>query len=113
MTAQELVVASPSGEHREAAQELDIHHVPDRYPDAHPEGSPFEFYRGSSPGHALAYLEGNSLNRALARRDKGREALIQEARNYLTQWPLGARPAALCPPPGAGGGQGSPQGSPS
>lgn len=37
----------------EAAQELDIHYVPARYPDAYPEGSPFEFYNAKRAREAL------------------------------------------------------------
>lgn len=37
----------------EAAQELDIHYVPARYPDAYPEGSPFEFYNPKRAREAL------------------------------------------------------------
>ncbi|AWR88016.1 HEPN domain-containing protein [Meiothermus taiwanensis] len=37
----------------EAAQELDIHYIPARYPDAYPEGSPFEFYNPRRAEEAL------------------------------------------------------------
>lgn len=37
----------------EAAQELDIHYVPARYPDAYPEGSPFEYYNSKRAREAL------------------------------------------------------------
>ncbi|WP_018461624.1 HEPN domain-containing protein [Thermus oshimai] len=37
----------------ESAQELDIHYVPARYPDAYPEGSPFEFYNAKRAREAL------------------------------------------------------------
>lgn len=41
----------------EAAQELDIHYIPARYPDAYPQGSPHEFYNAKRSGEALGAAE--------------------------------------------------------
>ncbi len=45
-------VAFP-GELVQAAQELDVHYVPARYPDAYPAGSPHEFYNPRRAQDAL------------------------------------------------------------
>ncbi len=41
----------------EAVQELDIHYIPARYPDAFPEGSPYEYYTLRRAQEALEATE--------------------------------------------------------
>jgi HEPN domain-containing protein len=38
------VEITPTPEVLEAAQRLDLHYIPTRYPDVYPEGSPHEYY---------------------------------------------------------------------
>ena len=37
------------------ARELDRHYIPTRYPDAHPEGPPFQYYTGVDAQRAIDY----------------------------------------------------------
>ncbi|GLV49137.1 DNA-binding protein [Thermus sp. LT1-2-5] len=41
------------GEVEEAAKGLDLHYIPARYPDAYPEGSPYEYYTEARAKEAL------------------------------------------------------------
>ncbi|BDG17212.1 MAG: HEPN domain-containing protein [Thermus sp.] len=41
------------GEVEEAAKGLDLHYIPARYPDAYPEGSPYEYYTAARAKEAL------------------------------------------------------------
>lgn len=41
----------------DAARELERHHIPSRYPDAYPSGSPYEFYREQDAHLAIGHTE--------------------------------------------------------
>ncbi len=43
----------PPEEILEAAQDLDLHYIPTRYPDAYPEGSPHEYYNHKTAEEAI------------------------------------------------------------
>lgn len=44
---------APPPELSDAARRLEMHYIPSRYPDAYPEGSPFEFYTPDVAAQAL------------------------------------------------------------
>ncbi|MGH2352061.1 MAG: HEPN domain-containing protein [Chloroflexota bacterium] len=39
------------------ARELDKHYIPTRYPDAHPQGAPFEFYTHAEAERSISQAE--------------------------------------------------------
>ena len=41
----------------EAGRELDRHYIPARYPNAYPEGAPYEFYTEADAWRAIAHAE--------------------------------------------------------
>ena len=41
----------------DAARELDKHYIPARYPNAHPEGAPFQFYTRGEAERAIGHAE--------------------------------------------------------
>ena len=48
---------APAPELVDAAEELDRHYIPARYPNSHPEGAPFEHYRKGEADRAAANAE--------------------------------------------------------
>ena len=51
------VIFSPGASLKELAKELDKHYIPARYPNAHPQGAPYEYYTRSEAERAIAQSE--------------------------------------------------------